>query len=254
MPDLDLDAQIEALLNRSDWWQLPLELIEELERLLMELIVQGLDIEAGRIQALQLGDEVPAYMALAWDITDPRVIQLVERHAAEMVVNVNNGTKMYLRQLLKEGIEEGLGTTEMIERIQRDLFGLPYEEAIKFPRTRLKSIISYETNKAMSGAANLLRQQLGLKNKQWFTNEVSPCELCLANQAQGIVGNVFQYEGVFGAVLIPPSHPHCKCVVIADEAEVRSLGTAPMVWPMMIKAILDDAEDQIGKLCQEIAK
>lgn len=206
--DLDLDAQIEALLDRSDWWQLPLELIEELERLLMDLTVQGLDIEAGRIQALQLGDKVPAFMALAWDITDTRVVQLVERHAAEAVTNVNNGTKIYLRQLIKEGVEEGLGTTEMVERIQRDLFGLPVDEAIKFPRHRLRSIVAYETNKAMSGGAHLLRKQLGLKNKQWFTNNVNPCDICLGNEAQGKVADVFQYEGVFGAILYPPAHPN----------------------------------------------
>ena len=97
------------------------------------------------------------------------------------------------------------------------------------------SIVNYETNKAMSGAADTLRRELGLSKKQWFTNNVSPCDICLGNQAQGIVDKNFQYDGVFGPILYPPAHPRtCRCVVMASEAEVRgTLGTGPIDWPMI---------------------
>jgi hypothetical protein len=237
MPEtqIDLDAQIEALLDREDWWQLPPDLNDELEAILTELYVEGLNVEASRIEALRRGLDEPPFMALAWDIQDTRVRQLIDTHAAEMVRNVNNGTKYYLRTLIKEGVDEGLGTTGMVERIQRDLFGLPAAEAGKFPRERLQSIVNYETNKAMSGAGHLLRRELGLTKEQWFVNNVSPCEICLGNQAQGVVDAGFQYEGVFGAILYPPAHPQtCRCVVVAVESEVRALGTGPMDWPMTL--------------------
>lgn len=237
MPDviIDLDTQIEDLLELLDWWRLPPEFEGELLYLLEEMAVEGLNAEAARIEALRRGLDVPPFTALAWNLQDDRVRRLIETHAAEMVRNVNNGTKFYLRSLIKEGVAEGLGTSEMVARIQRDLFGLPFDEAAKFPRERLQSIVNYETNKAMSGAAHLLRQQLGLRQKQWFTNNVSPCDICIGNQAQGPVPAEFQYDGVFGAILHPPAHPRtCRCIVMAVESEVRALGTGLIDWPMTL--------------------
>lgn len=231
--EINLDEAIERLLDQETWWKLPISMRAELEALLQEMTIEGLNSEAARIEALRRGLDAPPFIALAWDLRDARVERLISTHAAEAVRNVDNGTKYYLRQLIKEGVAEGLGTTEMVGRIQRDLFGLPMAEAGKLPRERLQSIVNYETNKAMSGAADLLRRELGLTQKQWFVNNVSPCEICLGNQAQGIVDANFQYEGVFGAILHPPAHPRtCRCVVMADESEVRALGTGPMEWPM----------------------
>lgn len=234
MPEtVDLDARIEEILDRDDWWQLPIEFEDDLLALLEELYVEGLNIEAGRIEALRQVLDTPPFMALAWDLQDQRVRSLIETHAAESVRNVNSGTKFYLRRLIKEAVDEGLGTTQAVERIQRDLFGLPAAEASKLNRDRLVSIVNYETNRAMSGAAHLLRQQLGLRQKQWFVNNVSPCEICLDNQAQGVVASDFQYEGVFGPILYPPAHPRtCRCITMAVESEVRALGTGPIDWPM----------------------
>jgi len=231
--ELDLDTRIESLLDQADWWRLPFNMQEELRDLLKLMTVEGLNAEAARIEALRRGLDVPPFIALAWDLQDARVAQLIENHAAEAVRNVDNGTKYYLRQLIKEGVAEGLGTSEMVARIQKDAFGLPAAEAGKLPRERLQSIVNYETNKAMSGAADLLRRELGLTKKQWFVSSISPCEICLGNQAKGLVDENFQYEGVFGPILYPPAHPRtCRCVVMADESEVRALGTGPMEWPM----------------------
>lgn len=237
MPEthVDIDAQIEELLDRLDWWQLPPEFDDEITELLEELYVEGLNVEAARIEALRLGLDEPPFIALAWDLQDDRVRRLIDTHAAEAVRNVNNGTKHYLRQAVLEGVAEGLGTSEMVARIQRDLFGLPAAEAAKFPRERLTSIVNYETSRAMGGAAFLLREQLGLRQKQWFTNNVSPCDICLGNQAQGVVPADFQYEGVFGPILHQPAHPRtCRCIVMAVESEVRALGTGPLNWPMTL--------------------
>jgi hypothetical protein len=229
----DLNQQIEALLERSDWWRLPPSVHDQLNKILQELYAVGLNKEAARIEALRFGMVRPASLTIGWDLRNPVLEELVQRHAAEMVQNVDNGTKFYLRQMIKEGVAQGMGTSQMVKTIQRDLFGLPMAEARKLPRDRIKSIVNYETNRAMSGAATLLRERLGLRLKQWFTNNVSPCEICLGNQAQGEVSSDFLYEGVFGQILNPPAHPRtCRCVVMAVEREVRGLGTAPIAWPM----------------------
>ena len=230
----EIDAQIAELLDREDWYNLPDSFYPILEDILTELYFMGLDKEAARLYAMQYGIKTPTVKRLPWDMADPRVIELIEDHAAEMVVNVNEGTKYYLRQIIKEGVTEGLGAPELAERIGRGLFGLPGEEARKLPAERILSIVNYETNRAMSNASTLLRNELGLKYKQWFVNNVSPCDICLDNQAQGIVPSTFLYDGVFGPILNPPAHPRtCRCLVMASEQEVLAkLGTQPIIWPM----------------------
>jgi len=230
---VELDQEIERLLDRSDWWQLPPEVHDRLYKILQEMYMVGLNKAAARIEAMRFGMTTPAALALGFQVDNPVLIELIDQHAAEMVVNVNQGTKFYLRKMLKEGVAQGMGASELVKLIQKDLFGLPAAEAGKLPRQRILSIANYETNRAMSGAATLLREQLGLKFKQWFTNNVSPCDICLGNQAQGVVPHDFLYEGVFGQILNPPAHPRtCRCVVMAVEDEVRALGTAPIAWPM----------------------
>jgi len=229
----DLDQEIEALLERSDWWRLPPGVHAQLYRILQELYMVGLNKEAARIEAMRFGMRIPSSLSIGWDLKNPVLVELIDNHAAEMVVNVDDGTKHYLRKMLKEGVTQGMGASELVKLIQKDLFGLPAAEAGKLPRSRILSIANYETNRAMSGAATLLRERLGLKLKQWFTNNVSPCDICLGNQAQGVVPHDFLYEGVFGQILNPPAHPRtCRCVVMAVENEVRALGTAPIHWPM----------------------
>ena len=73
MPDTDLDRRIEDLLDRADWWRLPPAMTGDLEALLQELYLDGLNLEAGRIEALRLGLDRPPFMALAWDLQDQRV-------------------------------------------------------------------------------------------------------------------------------------------------------------------------------------
>lgn len=229
----EIDAQIAEMLGRDDWYELPASFYPVLEQILEELYLMGLDKEAARIQALQFGG-APQIKKVPWNLADPRVVELIEDHAAEMVTNVNEGTKYYLRQIIKEGVQEGLGSPELADRISRGLFFLPGKEASKFSQDRILSIVNYEVNRAMSGAGHILRESLGLETKQWFVNNVSPCEICLGNQAAGVVPKAFEYDGVFGPILYPPAHPRtCRCLVMASEQEVlQKLGTQPIIWPL----------------------
>ncbi len=243
-----IDKIIDELLDRERWWLISKSLRPKIDDVLRELYAYGLNVSAGRIEKLRLGlGETPS-LSIDWNMRDPVVEKMIADHGAEMVTNVESGTKHYLRRMILEAVEEGLSTTATVERMQKDIFGLPTGEASKFTRERLVSITNYEVNKAMSGAAHQLRDSLGLKKKQWFTNRVSPCELCIANEAAGVVEKKFKYAGVFGAIFYPPAHPRtCRCVATAVEAEVRSLGTeGPIKWPFTIKAYVDAIEPAVA--------
>lgn len=227
----DVDRQIDAMLDRFDWWRLPPRMWTDMETILEDLFRLGLNHEAARLLGQYYGRS-PMQVVYDWQVDDPRIRQLMSTHTAEMVVNVDSGTKRYLREKIKANWH--LGTTAVVEQLQKDLFTLPGREAGKLPRARLQSITNYETNRAMSAAAQLLRDELGLKFKQWWVSSVSPCEICLGNQAQGVVRSDFLYEGVFGQILHPPAHPRtCRCLAMAVESELRSdYSQGPPEMPM----------------------
>lgn len=234
----ELDAAIDALLEKADWYDIGLNDIPQLEAVLSEMYAHGLNKAAGEIEMLRFGlSDVPS-MSIDWNLRDPRVKELITKHAAEMVQNVNNGTKYYLREMLKEAVDQGYGTVEATEMIQKDVFGLPSGEASKFTKNRIMSIVNFEINKAMSTAAHNLRQEVGLTQKQWFTNRVSPCEICLWNEAQGPVPMDFEYRTVFGVAQTPPAHPQtCRCLTTAVKADVdRVFGADEEVeWPFTLR-------------------
>lgn len=236
-----IDEALDEILSRVDWYNVSSTDVPMVEDLLQDMYRHGLSLSAGQIEMVRLGlSDLPS-MSIAWDLRDPRVRELIESHAAEMVTNVNNGTKFYLREMLKEAIDQGYGASETVQLIQKDLFGLPSGEASKFTRERIMSIVNYEINKAMSQAGQELRDAVGLEQKQWFTNNVSPCDICLDNQAKGVVPKDFLYEGVFGPIAYPPAHPHtCRCLATAVESEIREkYGAGEIEWPFTLPTASD---------------
>lgn len=171
------------------------------------------------------------YIILDYNVIDTTVIDLLKLYAADMVKNVDNGTKYYLKQLIIEGVMQGWSVDQITEAIQKDIFGLSAEEASKLNEIRIRSIVTTEINRADSAGRLEEMKRIGLKLKRWITRLVDVCTLCLRNEAQGSVPLDFMYEDVFGETLHPPGHPStCHCGLGADEKELDALGTAVEYW------------------------
>lgn len=168
---------------------------------------------------------------LAFNVVDSTVIKFLKSLAANMVRNVNEGTKFFLRSMITEGALQNLGVDEITDRIQQDLFGLPADEAGQLSRDRIRSIVTTELNRADTFGRLKQMKEIGLKLKKWLTRIEDVCNLCLANEAFGSVKLTFQYDDVFGKTLGPPGHPRtCHCSLGADIGELETFDTQPDYW------------------------
>jgi hypothetical protein len=79
---------------------------------------------------------------------------------------------------------------------------------------RAETIAITEVNRAISQATADSFHEDGVLQIRWVTGGPDPCELCLANEAQG--PHPFGVPFISGA-LVPPQHPNCRCHI--EKAE-----------------------------------
>jgi hypothetical protein len=171
------------------------------------------------------------YFEIAFNLTNQGVLDFLTDKAAELVTNINDGTKFFLRKLISEGVERGMSSPEIVDMIQSQLFGLDPEEASKLSESRIRSIVNTEINRAESNGRLEQMRKLGFTLKRWITRLIDVCSLCLRNEAEGSVPLDFLYEDVFGETLTPPGHPStCHCSLGADGDELENIGTDVEFW------------------------
>lgn len=168
---------------------------------------------------------------LSFDVTNDAVIQILNEMAAELVRNIDDGTKYYLRRMIVEGALNGWSVDRITEAIWNDLFGLSEEQAATLSESRIRSIVTTELNRADSAGRLEEMKKLGLKLKRWITRLIDVCTLCASNESYGSVPIDFEYMDVFGPTQHPPGHPTtCHCTLGADPDELEKIGSEPDYW------------------------
>jgi hypothetical protein len=161
-------------------------------------------------------------LQLSFNVVDPVVLEFIEEHAAEMVRNINKGTRYYLRSMIYGGVKEGIPEEDLIKGITENLF-----EESDFSEKRVRSIARFEIANAQTSGWEKQMEEVGLKSKQWSTIGKDACQTCLGNEAMGPqkVGSKV-YDNVFGEKTGgPPAHPnYCRCHLDAIPGEVDKLG------------------------------
>jgi hypothetical protein len=225
---------LSVLLDEDDFYNIgDEELLEEI------MLILKLGYEDGLLGAAELvqselhakGVAKSPHLRISFNVVDESVIKLLLDHAAETVRLINEGTKYYLNRMIVEGVSLGMSVDQITDNIQRDLFGLPEEEAGKLNRSRIRSIVTTEINRADTLGRLKQMKELGFKLKRWLTRKVDVCILCIKNESEGSVALDFEYNDVFGKTLGPPGHPStCHCSIGADANELDSIGTTPEYW------------------------
>lgn len=214
--DLDADLWVEQLME-------VLKLAYEDGMLATAELVQGELFKRGEVKS--------PYVGISFNLIDDTVINFLRDTAAELVRNINTGTKYFLRSMITEGALQGLAVDELTRRINNDLFGLPEAEAGKLNRDRIRSIVTTELNRADTFGRLEHMKRLGIQLKRWITRKVEVCELCLDNEALGSVAIDYEYHDVFGPTQGPPGHPRtCHCQLGMDADELNNLKGKPRYW------------------------
>lgn len=219
---------LDEMLTDEDWYNLP-DIMSEVSGILAKAYNEGSIETIKEIQQkgykLGLVDTYNIPAAEEFSLRDPWTIQLLEEHGAELVTNVNKGTKFYIRQRLVSGVKQGWSNQQIIDDIKDNLFGLSKVQANKLSDARVKSIVNTEINWANSRATYDQFGNVGLLTKYWRTRGTDDvCPICMGNQALGAVDIDYEYDTVFDTTTLhPPAHPStCHCYIDTDEDEIAT--------------------------------
>ena len=135
----------------------------------------------------------------------------------------------YLRDNSLGKLTGGFSDTS-IERLQNAIGnawdkGGSYEQVVSaiqdtfadFSDKRAGLVAQTEVVDAYNYGRNQTARALGMQRKRWETESGNPCEICLANEAQGWIGIDEDFDSGDAA---PTAHPRCECVLaFSDEAD-----------------------------------
>lgn len=255
---------LERALVRDRWWELAdaidKALILDLFTSAYEVGLQDMALQIIRSLYLEGLIDTPGLpIGIAFDLTYQPTIDLLDSMAADLVTNVDSGTKYFLKRMIVAGVRQGLASPKIAaairegtsaERIlERDDFNQDVEQTIRdglieMSEYRSNSIVNTEINRAENMAHLDQIKRAGLRTKRWVhlgkrgvtkKGNAHPCPICKGNEDLGIVPVGHVYRTVFksggvdgnGGELIPPGHPSvCHCTVNFDEEELfEQVGT-----------------------------
>jgi hypothetical protein len=129
-----------------------------------------------------------------------QAIDYASEHCAKLITQMDEETKRRLAQVISDGIKNKRG----IPGLARDI----KSEFAHMTRYRSEMIARTETCDALEQSFMDRAETMGVDGKEWVTFD--PCEICEANEAEGIV----PLDHVFSSGHVrPPAHPHCRCAL-----------------------------------------
>lgn len=250
-------AALERHLIDDQWWSIANILDKDvILRLFVEAYEVGLEDMALQIIRSLYEEGLASSPALApgisFDLVNISTLDSLELAAADLVTNIDSGTKFFLKRMITSGVRQGLSSPKIAaairegdaaERILRrddflqDVMGIIRNGLIEMTEYRSNSIVNTEINRAENAAHLKQIVETGLKIKSWVhlgdrgetkAGNVHPCPTCSGNETLGEVDVDFVFKTVFsaggvdgeGGQLAPPGHPsvcHCKVFFSEDE-------------------------------------
>lgn len=253
-------AALERHLEDDRWWSLqPVLDKDAILRLFVETYEVGLETMALEIIRSLYEEGLAASPTFApgisFDLVHQPTLDFLEASAADLVSNVDQGTKFFLKRMITSGVRQGLSSEKIaaairdgdgaVQILRRDDFmdnviRTIREGLIEMTDYRAMSIVNTEISKAENQAHLDQIRHAGLKTKHWLhlgprgitaAGNQHPCPVCTANEELGVVDIDYAYDTVFksggvdgeGRELRPPAHPTvCHCKIFFSEEELFS--------------------------------
>jgi len=154
------------LLSRLYWFSRDDEIVSKNADAVIDLIFENEQLQISTLPLIEkiirengaaAVKEISA--AMVFDMTSPEVEIMLEAFK-NRIKNINNITYETIKEILKEGYDEGIGLDE-IERRIRNKF-------TEFSKVRSKRIAQTEMNGIVNGAHKQGHKQVGVTHKQWL--------------------------------------------------------------------------------------
>jgi len=131
-----------------------------------------------------------------------QAIEWAEKHCATLIKGMNEETKSQLVKVISDGIANKRGIPGLSRDIRKSFDGMG--------KYRSQLIARTETANALSQASLDRMEEMGIEGKEWVTAGGDVCEICLENEAMGII----PFDSTFpSGDSAPPAHPSCCCAL-----------------------------------------
>lgn len=136
-----------------------------------------------------------------------RAVDFASDRAAELVTQLEDGTRERLRKIIADGLADNIGRQGIVDDIIADESGL-------FSEDRAQLIADYEVGNA-NGEGSLMGLQAAEKagvvlKKEWYP-DAEACPICTANAEQGPIPVDEEFES---GDMAPLAHPNCECSLL----------------------------------------
>ncbi len=181
-----------------------------------DLLDPILAVFRGRLKTVVQGHAITAYLKgsaemIEWGKTKtterpiyfegPPIEQAISyagKHCAKLVTQMDEETKTRLTQVISNAIDNKRGIDGLARDIRKE-----FDDMTKY---RSQVIARTETCDALQQGFMDRAKDLEVTGKEWVTFD--PCEICAANEAEGVV----PLDHVFSSGHDrPPAHPSCRC-------------------------------------------
>jgi hypothetical protein len=137
-------------------------------------------------------------IAIGFDEIDRTVIDWAKRYSYELVKGINQTSRQYIADVMQEFLQQGKPLENIADALD-PLYG----------PVRAEMIAITETTRAFAEADMATWRSSGfVTGKSWAAVASDACDLCLENQAAGVIGID---EAFPSGDDNPPGHPRCRC-------------------------------------------
>jgi hypothetical protein len=170
-------------------------------------------LPAGMTEAGLIEDVIAILLGIRFDLKNPRAVAYIDQVGANLVANIDETTREYIRTLISQGVSEGWSYDTMAKKITAR-----YKEfAVGRPQLHIDSrahgIAVTEIGQAYSHGSYMVGQGLkdaGLQmEKAWETfGDDRVSDACKSNEAAGWI----PFDSAFpSGHQRPLAHPYCRC-------------------------------------------
>lgn len=144
----------------------------------------------------------------SFDLANPRAVEWLKNNGVIHATSVATSYKDEVRQIIVDSVDEGTAIADIADKLLGYFSESTPWKSLMVARTE---VINGYGHGSLEGA-----QQVDMKEKKWLNagdSEVSDWDI--ENQAKGWVSlDYSSYEGSFGNVSAPASHPNCRCSLL----------------------------------------
>ena len=115
-----------------------------------------------------------------------------------------------LRNAIADAWDQGGSYDQIIKAVQ--------ETFEQFSSVRAGMIAQTESADAYNEGRWVMAAEMGMEEKAWETESGTPCDECLANEAQGYIGMDEDFQSGDDA---PTLHPNCLCILNFRKGHVE---------------------------------